>query len=179
VVLEAGGVAESRFLVGAELGGDRVVGSSDSRNVGLGVLDNLSTLDVETSNFAESAGGGVVVGQELSNNSEGLAGIDGETLAIERLVTHAERVEVAAIGIANTAVTRSDSTIISLAASLAVNGARVGGEGGGDGVGFPDIQLVAARTVLTCASICIIRGSGPADRVGLSMDIDEMGFSEK
>jgi hypothetical protein len=40
-------------------------------------------------------------------------------------------------------------------------------EGSGDGVGLPEIHLVAAGTELTSTSVGVRGGWGPADSVGL------------
>lgn len=125
-------VTESDLLVGAELGGDRVVGLH-AGNVGLGVCDDLAALDVDTANFAEGTTGGVVAGQELGHDSHLLGAVDGLALAEEGLVTHAVRVEIASVLVADTRMSLSRGIVSAVgtrAAGWALSLARVRGIGG-------------------------------------------------
>ena len=102
--LEVVVVAEDGLLLRAELIGDGVA-RVDAGDVDLGVLEDLAILDVETTDLSESAGGGVVGGEELSNDGELLLGVNGSTRAKEGLVTHTPGVEVTTILVTNTTVT--------------------------------------------------------------------------
>jgi len=160
-------VVESGLLGGAEVGGDRVIGGH-SGDVDLGVLDDLAVLDVDTADFLESSSVGSVGGQELGDDGHLLGGIEDETGAIERGVTHAVRVEVASILVANTTISVVTVTALgSRAAVWAVDAAAVGSIGGGDRVGFPEIHLIAACAVLALSGIGISDGASPSDGVGL------------
>jgi hypothetical protein len=132
-------VAEDGLLVLAEGIGDGV--AADTSDVGRGLLPDLATLDVKTTDFNKVAAFSVVGGDELSHNGDRLLGVNRLTRAVERLVAHAEGVVIATVSVAVASV----SVAITVAAggvggAGAVSGnAGVGGEGVGDGVGFPDI----------------------------------------
>jgi len=169
LLLEAVGVTEGGLLGIAEIGGDGVIGGH-ARDSGLGVLDDLAVLNVETTDFAECAGGGVVAGKELSDDRELAAGVDGHAFAVEVLDTHTEGVEIATVGVTDTLVAAVNGTVSALAASLTSDLARVGSEGSGDGVGFPNIEFTAAGTVLTSSCVSVVGGRLPASNIGLSID---------
>lgn len=141
--LEAGGVVEDGFLVIAEGFGDGVEGGQ-SRDVAVAVLDDDAVLNVDTTDFAEGTGGGVVARQELGDDGEYRVGIDGQARSVEGFVTHTEGVEVAAVGVAQTVVAVGDRALFTSAFGLTLNGTWVGGECSRDGVGFPNIHFVAA-----------------------------------
>jgi hypothetical protein len=90
-------VLEYRLLVGAELVRDRVIVGAQSRNIDLGVLNNNTVLDIETTDLLQSSAGCTGGGMELSYDSDLLARIDLEARArsVVGLIAHAERVEVA------------------------------------------------------------------------------------
>lgn len=163
VLSEVVGVAEGGLLLSAEVVGD-LVGLGDSGDVGLRVGDDLTVLNVEAADGAERAGVGAVVGNELGDDGEDTGGVDGQALAEEGLVAHAEGVEVAAVGVAETGV---PGAVRTRAAGLAGGLAGVGREGRGVVVGLPDIHLTAAGTERTSTSVG--RGGVPADKVGLSI----------
>ena len=117
---EVVGITESSFLVRAELICDRVVGCH-SGDVDLGVLEDLTILNVQATDFTEGSGGAVVVGQELSDNCEFFGGVDCLPFSIEGGVTHAERVEIATVGIAKAVVSTINSAVLAAAAGLSGN----------------------------------------------------------
>lgn len=165
LVLERPGILENALLLVAPRVGDRItLGTSVSR---LGVLDDLAVLNIEATNFGESTGGRVVVGDKLGDNCEFLGGIDGVAgaCAIEVLDTLTIRIEITAIGIADRAVAVSNGAV--LAAGDTRGSARMGGIGSGNGVGLPDIHLIAASTPFASTSIGIIGGADPSFNVGL------------
>ncbi len=165
--LEAVGVVGGSHLGSAEVGGDRVEGGH-ARDAGLRVHDDLVVLDVEAADLAERARGGVVVSEELRDDSEGLGGVDGHAGAVEGGVAHAERVEVAAVRVAKTAkAVRGRSAIVTSALSLFLDCARVGSEGGGDGVGLPNIHLIATCAHRASSSVGVVGRCRPAFNVGL------------
>jgi hypothetical protein len=160
-------VTEGGLLVGAELLGNGIVGGETS-NVGLGVLDDLAVLDVETADLLESTISGAVGGDELGHDGELGASINGLARAIERSVAHTVRVEVATVLVADTTIAVVAITALSTrAAVLAFDGATVGGIGGRDLVGLPDIHFVTARSVFTGTSVRVVGGCGPAFAVSL------------
>ncbi len=164
---EAISVVESGLLGGAEVGGDGIIGSH-SGDVDLGVLDDYTILDVDAADFLESTSVGSVGGQELGDDGHLLGGIDDETGSVERGVTHAVRVEVASILVANSTISVVTITACgSRAAVWAIDAAAVGSIGGRDRVGFPDIHLIAACSVLTLSGIWISGAASPSDSVGL------------
>jgi len=167
LVLEAGGVAKCRLLLVAVGLGDRVDGRVDSWDIDLGVLNDLAVLNVDAADLGEGTAGGTGVGDELSDDGEFLGGVDSQSCTVEGLVTLAEGVEIATIGIADTGVAAGGSASITLAASLRVDCARMGSVGSGVVVGFPDIHLVATGTVWTSTSVDVVGGCGPAVGVGL------------
>ena len=128
-VLERVGIAKGGLLRIAEGVGDGIT-AGHSGNFNGRVLDDLPVLDVETADFAELAAGGVVGGDELGYDGECLAGVNSLAVAVESLITHAPRVEIATILIANTTVSVVPVTTLGARATvLARNGANVWGIG--------------------------------------------------
>jgi hypothetical protein len=129
-------VAEDCLLVLAESVGDRV--TADTGDVGRGLLPDLATLDVQTTDLDKVAAFGVVGGDELSYNGDRLLGVDRLARAIKGLVAHAEGVEIATVSVAVASV----SVAITVAAGgvrgagAVAGNAGVRGEGVGDGVLF-------------------------------------------
>lgn len=142
----------------------------EAGNGGDRVGDDDAILDVEALDLGEIAGR---VLQELGDNGELLCGIDSLALAVEGLVAHAVSVEIASIGIANTAIAVSavgTTAAIALAPALADGGAGVRSEGGSHVVGLPDIHLRAASTIFARAGVAVILGGVPSLNVGLAVD---------
>lgn len=81
-----------------------------------------------------------VLSGELSNDGEGLLGVDLEPLAVEVLCAVAVRVLTAAGLVAQTGL----AALIALAGEEAGLAAGVGCDRGGTGVGLPDVHFVAA-----------------------------------
>ena len=105
-------------------------------------------LDPDTADLSEGAAGGVVVCDELGDDSEWLGGIDSQASTVERLVAETISVEVAAVLITDTIVTFIAGTTVSTRATgLPVDRAGMRGVGRGDAVCLPDIHLTAASTV--------------------------------
>jgi len=173
VLCEAVGVSKGGLRIRAELLGDRVGGREEAREVDFGVLDDLAVLLVDTTDLGQCTRGRVVVGDELRHDGELLAGVNGHALAVEVLDAQAERIEVAAIGVAETAITIRGIALLTSAALLAATVGSFAGVGSvcrRDRIGFPNIHLRAARAVLTQASVGIIGRWSPPDRVCLSVD---------
>ncbi len=147
---ESVGIIEERLLVGTEVVGNRVVGV-DTREGGLGILDDLAVLDIETADFVEGAGGGVVGSEELGDDGELGVGVDGLALPKEVLVAHTERVEVAAILVAKSIGSLITISTLGARAPRLASDARadVGSDSGSLRVGFPDIHLIATTAELT------------------------------
>jgi len=110
-------VAEDCLLVLAESVGDRV--TADTGDVGRGLLPDLATLDVQTTDLDKVTAFGVVGGDELSYNGDRLLGVDRLARAIEGLVAHAERVEIATVSVA----------VASVSVAITVAAGGVGGAG--------------------------------------------------
>lgn len=161
-------VAEGGLLLGAEVVADGV-GGGDSGDVGRRVLDDLAVLDIETADLSERAIGGSVSGDELGDDGELGAGIDGHPLAEERLVAHTVRVEIATVLVAD-AVVPVIGIVTALGAratSLSLGRANVRGVGSGVEVAFPDIHFTATCAVLARPGVDIVGRWFPADGVRL------------
>jgi hypothetical protein len=181
-------VTEDGLLVLAEGVGDRV--TANTSDIGRGLLPDLAALNVQTTDLDKVAAFGVVGGDELSHNGDRLLGVDRLARAVERLVAHAEGVEIATVSVAVTVV----SVAIAVAAG-GVSGAgavsghtRVRSEGVGDGVRLPDISnsvsalslsqkcvqklthFVAAGSSVAEPGVGVVGSSAPALRVGFSFD---------
>lgn len=137
-----------------------------------GVGDDNTVLDVEPLDLGEGTSVSAVGGEELSDNGEGLGGVDGLVGAVEGSVAHTVGVEVASIGVTEASVSvagrGSSTTLVTSALSrTASTRARVRGVGGGNRVGLPEIHLVAAGSVVTGSSVGGVGVTSPADVVGL------------
>lgn len=173
---ERAGVTEDGLLLGAEVGGDRV-GSSDTGDVALGVLNDNAVLDIQAADLGEGTGGSVVGGDELSDNGDLLGGIDGLAGAIEVGVAHTVGVEITTIFVAHTSITVVAITTGSTAAAgLASASARMRSIGSRDRVGFPDIHLSTASTVLADTGVGIVGRWVPSSNIGLQMEVSKKAF---
>jgi len=97
-------ITESGLLGDAEVGGDRVIRGVDSGDVDLGVLDDNVVLDIDTADFLEGSSISSISSQELGNDGDLLGSIDNLAGSVEGGVTHAVRVEIASILVADTSV---------------------------------------------------------------------------
>ena len=141
LLVEDVGVAERGLLLRAEVLGDRV-DAVDAGDLRERVLDDLAALHVDAADLGEGTGGRVVGGQELRDDREGLARVDGHALAEESGVTHAVRVEVTAVAVAHASVARAVSA---RATSLRDSSARVGSEGSRIVVGLPNCDTQVSK----------------------------------
>jgi len=149
-------------LSSAERVRDRI--SSYTRDLTVRVGNDIPVLDVETRNLGDGRA------DELSDHGNLLAGVDSKARPIERRVTHAVRVEVAA-GLVTSALSGVwRRTGGSSASTLSKDGARVRGVRRGDLVSFPHIHFGAARSHRSTASVCVIWTRGPSCRVCDSID---------
>jgi hypothetical protein len=160
-------IAKDGLLLGAEVRGERATGVAC--NLGLRVGNDLAILDIQTGDLRETSVAALV---KLSDDSHLLGGVDVEigSRTVEGLVALAVGVEITTVGIASTAISVirvGSTTRVASARVLGELGARVGSEGGGDGVGLPDIHLRAAGAQITNASVNITVRGLPAIRVGL------------
>jgi hypothetical protein len=163
LVLVSVSVLESCLLLVTELGCDGV--AVDAGNRGSGLCNGLSALDVEALDLHS-----VASADELSDDGELLRGIDGHTLAVEVLDTHAVGVEVTAIRVADASIAVGgvcSTTAVTIAARLLDRAAGMGCHRRADGVGLPDIHLGAARTMATDTCVCVVRRRLPAFNVTL------------
>ena len=119
--------------------------------------------------LAERARVGAVGGDELRHDGEGLGRVDGHARAVERVVAHAVRVEVAAVLVAApvVAVRAHTARRVGSADRLARFLADVRRDGRRDLVGFPDVHLVAAAALATRAGVGVVGRWGPVEDVGL------------
>lgn len=160
-------VAKDGLLLLAEVVGD-LVGCVNAWDVGDGVSENDAVLDVEALDALERAGGGVISGDELSNNGDLLGGVHLLAWAEEGGVAHAVGVEVASVLVANAGVAVGSITAVeSRAASGSVTLAGVWSIGSGVAVGLPDVHFGTAGSVATSTAVHIVRGWRPVEDVGL------------
>lgn len=132
-------------------------------------------MHVETPDFDQVSVVSAVTGNELSNHLEGLGGVDLIVLvgAVEGLVTHAVRVEVATVFVTNSILALSlvvVAAINTFAAIVAWFVARVGSELSGETVGLPNVHFCAASTIVAAARVAIFGGRSPVLAVGLAID---------
>ncbi len=91
-------VAKGSLLWCTEAVADGIPRHSSDRRPGVG--DDDAILDVESADLGPSSGSCIAIGNELGNDSELRAGIDGQALSVEVGRTHAVRVEIASISVA-------------------------------------------------------------------------------
>ena len=165
------GVVKDSLLLSAESIGDGV-GGVNARDLRDGVGVGLAVLDVEAADLVESAGVSAVDSDELSDDGELGGSVDGLASSVERLVTHAVRVEITSVLVADTIVPLVAITALGIAGAscCAADGARVGSEGGGLRVGLPDVHLRAAAAHGTGTRVGVAGGGGPSGAVGHPVD---------
>mmetsp|Transcript_15219 Transcript_15219/g.36014 ORF Transcript_15219/g.36014 Transcript_15219/m.36014 type:complete len:277 (-) Transcript_15219:485-1315(-) len=97
-------ITEQCLLVLAHLVGNGVVAAGEDGHGG--ALEDISILDVEAPDLGKVALVGAVGGEELSHHSHGPGGVHHETraLPIKAGVAHAERIDVAAILVADAVI---------------------------------------------------------------------------
>lgn len=165
-LLKRVGVAERSLLRVAEVVRNRVV-RVHAGDVDLRVLDDVAVLYVQATDLSQITRARVVGGDKLGNDSELGTCVDSQARAEERLVTHTERVEVAAVLVTHAVVPVVTLTAVrTLTASLACNSAYVRSNCRSHGVRLPDVHLDTARSVLSGTGIRVITGR-PAFHVGL------------
>jgi len=170
LVLEGVLVSEEGLLGITELVADGVEGGERGEATE-GVGDDLAVLDPHAADLGERTGGGVVGGQELSDDGEGLVGVKGQSGAEEGLCSCAPGVQIASVLVANAAVSVvTVSTLSSIAARLAIHGAGVRSVGGALRVGFPDVHLRATSSILSGSRIGVVGRRLPVVDVGFSID---------
>lgn len=98
--VEGVSVSEGGLLLLAECSVD-FVGSGDSGDVGLRVLDDHSVLDVQPTNGGKSTGGLVIRRDKLGDDCERLSGVYCHSRAVESGVAEAVRVEITSGLVAN------------------------------------------------------------------------------
>lgn len=107
-------------------------------------------------------------GDVLCNHSDLLSSVDGQTLSQEFAIAHAERVEIAAILVADTRIAGVAIAALGACASEeAVGGTRMRGVGSGVCVCLPDVHLTAAGTKGTSAGVRIGVASNPSFYISL------------
>ena len=106
-------------------------------NINLGIANNFPILDIQAADLLELA---LFVGGELRHDGEGAGGVDGEVGAVVLEL-------VDAVGVVGAPVLVADAVEGAFVARALVEAgyvAGVRGEVGGAGVGFPDVEFVAA-----------------------------------
>ena len=119
---------------------------------------------VEALDLGEGTGGAAIGSDELSDNSDGLAGIDCLSNTEESCVAHAVWVEVTSVcvtfaGVASAVIAGAHSEIVRLA------GVRC--HSVGHGVCFPDIHLRATAALVSFTRVGAVGVWCPALGVGL------------
>jgi hypothetical protein len=121
--LELVSVTKGSLLCIAEGIGERIAFySSDG---GRRVRDNLAILDIKPLDVSQSSGGCTITGDELGDDSELGTSIDSHSLSVEVERTHAVRVVIASVSIAQRGVSGAHSTVCPSAASLFIDRARM------------------------------------------------------
>lgn len=162
MLLESVVVSECGLLRITERSRDRI--SNDVGDRGLRVGDQLAVLNVEAPDLCEW------VANELGDDSEHLAGVDGHAAAVESRITHAVRIEVASIRIASASIASGrvcTSAGVASAHGLCDGVARVGCYGCRDCVRFPNVHLGAARAMVSNSSILVVGRWHPAFDIAL------------
>ena len=154
------GVAKLGLLRSAEVVGDGVAGR-DVGHVDVGVGNDFAVLDVLAANLLKVARSGAGVGDELGDDGKDFARVDGLADAVERLVAHAVRVEVAASLVAGGGARSAR------AGGRSAWGAGVWGIGRRHHVGFPNVHLRAARAERAFARVGAVGVGSPSSNVGL------------
>jgi hypothetical protein len=152
-------ITEGSLLRITESCSDRITSNVGDR--GLGVWNDLSTLDVEAIYLSER------IADELSDDSEDFRG---KTWTVERGVSHAVGVEITSVGITSSGVSVgriSTSASISIAHGLRDSITGMGRDSRRNGVCFPDIHLGAARAVVSNTSVGVVSGWHPAGDITL------------
>jgi hypothetical protein len=155
-------ITEGSLLRITESCSDRITSNVGDR--GLGVWNDLSTLDVEAIYLSER------IADELSDDSEDFRGVNGKTWTVERGVPHAVGVEITSVGITSSGVSVgriSTSASISIAHGLRDSITGMGRDSRRNGVCFPDIHLGAARAVVSNTSVGVVSGWHPAGDITL------------
>lgn len=136
-------VASQRFGLLAERIGD-LIGAGHAWDVGVGLLNDLTILNVQATDGSQSPGGGVVVGDELCHDSYlGLA-VHNPRRAVEGLVSPSVWVEIAAIFVAVRRVSLTTDTTGRAGSTWSIGSAWVRSYGVGNRVCFPNVHLGAA-----------------------------------
>ena len=110
----------------------------------------------------------MLYGCVLRDNSDLFGSVDGQTRSQEVAIAHAERVEIAAILVADTGVAGIAITALgACAAEEAVGGTWMRGIGGGVSICFPDVHFTAAGTKGTSTGVRIGVTANPSLYVSL------------
>ena len=138
-------------------------------------INDLSVLDIFSSNLNDFSAICSVVGEELSNNLEFLGGVNLELAAwsIESAFSMSEGGEIATIFVADARVSLILGVITAVGsfASLSIGSARMSSESLRDAVSFPDVELHAAGSVFTASCVGVRWAWVPP--FGVSFTIDE------
>lgn len=127
------GVTGDLLLFLTELVGD-LVGLCDSGDVGVGLLDDLAVLDVDTADGCEGTGGGIVVRQKLCHNCDLRLRVHSLARSEKVGCTESVGVEIASILVAVAVVAGLAGTASGVASARAIGGASMRSKSSGDGV---------------------------------------------
>lgn len=124
---------------------------------------DLAFLDEESHDLREVAGIGSIIGVELGDDGNGLGGVDGLAFAEEIFDSDSVWVQITSISITDAAISIRVSTFLAGAFVLTIDGTWMRSIGFRNRVGFPNVQLSAARSELACTSF-------PSFSVGLTIN---------
>lgn len=100
-----------------------LVRGGNAWDIRVGLLNDLAVLDIQATDGSQSAGGGIIAGDELSYDSHLGLGVHEAGSTIEGLVSPSVRVEVATILVAVRRVSFTANTAGGARSTWAVNGA--------------------------------------------------------
>lgn len=153
----------------------------DAGNGGLGVLNDLSVLDILAANISERA----ARTDKLSDNGEFAGGINSLSLAVEILDAHAVGIVVAAVRIAGSGVASARIGTTAGVAGADIEAIVVAGmrsESIRDRVGFPDVHFGATGSAVADSGILVAVRGLPSLRIGLEFvrhGIDSINMLER
>lgn len=124
------------------------VAAIDALHLDLGILDYSAILHVEAPDLAQVTGVSRIDSQELRDDSEPAAGVQGSVRQVETLLPQPLWVKVATVFVANALIIVWPSIRGDIAPLQTSDVAGVRGEGCCAAVGLPNIHLTAASAML-------------------------------
>ena len=136
------------FLLLRAVGIRGAVAAIDALHLDLGILDYSAILHVEAPDLAQVTGVSRIDSQELRDDSEPAAGVQGSVRQVESLLPQPLWVKVATVFVANALIIVWPSIRGDIAPLQTSDVAGVRGEGSCAAVGLPNIHLTAASAML-------------------------------